>query len=101
METSETAGKGEPSGMEGGNPSRAPYQDSTDRAVPTLGFAAAFRQNFRKKAHAMPARFPLRLRHALAVAGLALLAASGPVSGADPKVLNIYNWSDYIADDTI
>ena len=49
----------------------------------------------------MPARLPLRLRRALALAGLALLAATGPASGADPKVLNIYNWSDYIADDTI
>src|ERR1700754_3005996 len=49
----------------------------------------------------MPARLPLRLRHVLALAGLALLAASGPASSADPKVLNIYNWSDYIADDTI
>ena len=49
----------------------------------------------------MPARLPIRLRHALALAGLALFAAAGPASGADPKVLNIYNWSDYIADDTI
>src|SRR6476659_3179135 len=50
----------------------------------------------------MPARRPsIRLRHALALAGLALLAATGPAAGADPKVLNIYNWSDYIADDTI
>src|SRR4026209_271254 len=49
----------------------------------------------------MPARLSIRLRRALALAGLALLAATGPASGADPKVLNIYNWSDYIADDTI
>ena len=27
--------------------------------------------------------------------------SSGPARAADPKVLNIYNWSDYIADDTI
>ena len=53
------------------------------------------------EAHAMPARLPIRLRQALALAGLALLAVTGPASGADPKVLNIYNWSDYIADDTI
>lgn len=32
-------------------------------------------------------------------AGAALLA--GAAHAADPKVLNIYNWSDYIADDTI
>ena len=49
----------------------------------------------------MPARFPIRLRRALALAGLVLLGASAPASAADPKVLNIYNWSDYIADDTI
>ena len=49
----------------------------------------------------MPARFPLRLRRALALTGLVLLGASAPASAADPKVLNIYNWSDYIADDTI
>ena len=30
-----------------------------------------------------------------------MLAASPLAHGADPKVLNIYNWSDYIADDTI
>jgi putrescine transport system substrate-binding protein len=39
-------------------------------------------------------------------ASLALLAAVGAAAapaalGADPKVLNIYNWSDYIAEDTI
>ncbi len=32
---------------------------------------------------------------------LACLAAFGSAIAADPKVLNIYNWSDYIADDTI
>ena len=32
---------------------------------------------------------------------LALCVFSGLVGAADPKVLNIYNWSDYIADDTI
>ncbi|MEO7338146.1 MAG: extracellular solute-binding protein [Caldimonas sp.] len=36
----------------------------------------------------------------LAIACAALTAATGAL-GADPKVLNIYNWSDYIADDTI
>jgi putrescine transport system substrate-binding protein len=39
----------------------------------------------------------------LRAAALALvaLAATAPAQAADPKVLNIYNWSDYIADDTI
>src|SRR5205085_4840739 len=40
------------------------------------------------------------LRRSVAVAGLAL-ACAVPALAADPKVLNIYNWSDYIADDTI
>ncbi len=31
----------------------------------------------------------------------ALCVFSGLAGAADPKVLNIYNWSDYIADDTI
>ena len=31
----------------------------------------------------------------------ALCVVSGLARAADPKVLNIYNWSDYIADDTI
>jgi putrescine transport system substrate-binding protein len=36
-------------------------------------------------------------------ASLALVAtwAAGPAQADEPKVLNIYNWSDYIADDTI
>ena len=37
----------------------------------------------------------------LAAAAAIVLAASPLAHGADPKVLNIYNWSDYIADDTI
>ena len=36
----------------------------------------------------------------LALAASAALAA-GVAHAADPKVLNIYNWSDYVADDTI
>src|SRR5438045_5353353 len=32
---------------------------------------------------------------------LALAAAAGAARAAEDKVLNIYNWSDYIADDTI
>ena len=31
----------------------------------------------------------------------ALTALSGPAAGAEEKVLNVYNWSDYIAEDTI
>jgi putrescine transport system substrate-binding protein len=48
-----------------------------------------------------------RLRPALAfaarVAATAALACAGAsvALAADPKVLNVYNWSDYIADDTI
>ncbi|MBA4176046.1 MAG: spermidine/putrescine ABC transporter substrate-binding protein PotF [Leptothrix sp. (in: Bacteria)] len=34
----------------------------------------------------------------LALAGTAMAAAA---QGAEPKVLNIYNWSDYIAEDTL
>ncbi len=47
---------------------------------------------------------PVRLlkSSALFLAALAGLALSAPAAlAADPKVLNIYNWSDYIADDTI
>ena len=36
----------------------------------------------------------------LAISAFAVLAG-GLAHAADPKVLNIYNWSDYIADDTI
>jgi putrescine transport system substrate-binding protein len=58
-------------------------------AFPTEGFAA------------MPLRRSLRLRPLASLAVLALLGVAGVTFGADPKVLNIYNWSDYIADDTI
>src|SRR5678815_5581191 len=34
------------------------------------------------------------------LAGMAL-AVTAPATAADSKVLNVYNWSDYIADDTI
>ena len=40
----------------------------------------------------------VRLFRLLAVA---LLCSAAAAQAADPKVLNIYNWSDYIADDTI
>jgi putrescine transport system substrate-binding protein len=39
------------------------------------------------------------LARALLVLGLA--AATAQAEAAEPRVLNIYNWSDYIADDTI
>ena len=32
---------------------------------------------------------------------IAILAATSSASADEPKVLNIYNWSDYIADDTV
>ena len=35
------------------------------------------------------------------LAATAMLAAVTTVFAAEPKVLNVYNWSDYIADDTI
>jgi putrescine transport system substrate-binding protein len=40
----------------------------------------------------------------LALSASAPLLAAGPVAaagGAEPKVLNVYNWSDYIAEDTL
>ncbi len=37
----------------------------------------------------------------LLLAGLSGLASLTSAPAAEPKVLNIYNWSDYIADDTI
>ena len=46
-----------------------------------------------------------RFRLALArrIGALAALACAGVSAAlaADPKVLNVYNWSDYIADDTL
>ncbi len=44
-----------------------------------------------------------RLRRIVTTLALTTSAALGfgPAHAADPKVLNIYNWSDYIADDTI
>ena len=45
---------------------------------------------------------PFARRAAAALAFLALLAlGTSAALAADPKVLNVYNWSDYIADDTI
>src|SRR5215475_14188336 len=42
---------------------------------------------------------PIRTYVTLALAALA--ASALPARAAEEKVLNIYNWSDYIADDTI
>ena len=36
----------------------------------------------------------------LSVAGL-LAGVAGPAAAQEEKILNIYNWSDYIGDDTI
>ena len=47
----------------------------------------------------MTTRTCLRLLATVAV--LAVATAAAAAAAADPKVLNVYNWSDYIADDTI
>src|SRR5271154_522557 len=84
--------------MAGLDSNRQPYQVSIQGAgakatirpaLSTEGFAA------------MPLCRSLRLRRLASLAVLALLGVAGATLGADPKVLNIYNWSDYIADDTI
>ena len=51
----------------------------------------------------MRSHFALRRFHALSLALVSLCSLAGLTSthAAEPKVLNIYNWSDYIADDTI
>ena len=49
-------------------------------------------------------RLPLRRTLTLACASLLLSLSAGgtaAAAGPEPKVLNIYNWSDYIAEDTI
>jgi putrescine transport system substrate-binding protein len=67
------------------------------RRGPTLRFAPGPLQEIL----AMSERLRFLPRRALAFVALALLGAAGPALAADPKVLNVYNWSDYIADDTI
>jgi putrescine transport system substrate-binding protein len=42
-----------------------------------------------------------RLITSLLAAGLLLAAAQAPAQTTEPKVLNVYNWSDYIAEDTL
>jgi putrescine transport system substrate-binding protein len=44
---------------------------------------------------------PSRIRRTVLALGLAALAPLALAQKAEPKVLNIYNWSDYIAEDTI
>jgi len=44
---------------------------------------------------------PIRTAALVTLAAAALAAAALPARAAEEKVLNIYNWSDYIADDTI
>ncbi|MBV9889923.1 MAG: spermidine/putrescine ABC transporter substrate-binding protein PotF, partial [Rhizobacter sp.] len=50
----------------------------------------------------MTNRFRPALAFAARVAATAALACGGVAAAyaADPKVLNVYNWSDYIAEDT-
>ena len=43
----------------------------------------------------------MRVRARSLLAGLLAVAVSGPALAEEEKVLNIYNWSDYIAEDTI
>ena len=49
----------------------------------------------------MTTRPALRSLRRLALLLCAMLASASATLAAGPKVLNIYNWSDYIADDTI
>ena len=48
----------------------------------------------------MPIRPPRLLAVAASLAAV-LLAPATRAAAPEPKVLNIYNWSDYIADDTL
>ena len=51
----------------------------------------------------MSTRLPrlLAIAGSLAAAVLSLIASPARAAGPEPKVLNVYNWSDYIADDTL
>ncbi|MBW8759141.1 MAG: spermidine/putrescine ABC transporter substrate-binding protein PotF, partial [Burkholderiales bacterium] len=48
----------------------------------------------------MSSRLPRLLAVAASLAAV-LLATAARAAAPEPKVLNIYNWSDYIADDTL
>jgi putrescine transport system substrate-binding protein len=52
-------------------------------------------------AHRIAIRLTLALGAALASAAAVRAADAPPMAADEPKVLNVYNWSDYIADDTI
>lgn len=43
----------------------------------------------------------MRVRNVLAAAAAVLMLAAGPAKAEEEKVLNVYNWSDYIAPDTL
>jgi len=43
----------------------------------------------------------MRIRWILSLAALVAAIASAPLARAEDKVLNVYNWSDYIAKDTL
>ncbi|MBY0430822.1 MAG: spermidine/putrescine ABC transporter substrate-binding protein PotF, partial [Rhodospirillales bacterium] len=43
----------------------------------------------------------MNTRFLLGASALALLVAVLPAQAEEEKVLNVYNWSDYIADDTL
>src|SRR5678816_2465354 len=49
----------------------------------------------------MTYRFRPATAFAARVAATAVLACATAALAADPKVLNVYNWSDYIAEDTL
>ena len=74
------------------------FDETRQRA--TLGFAPPLSPE--ESPAACPLAFPFRLRSCARARRCSFCSAPpGPLRGADPKVLNIYNWSDYIADDTI
>jgi putrescine transport system substrate-binding protein len=85
-----------------------------ERLGPALSQAAAAAAaycalSFRRKSRAMSITSAVRLAIRLAATlGAALTCLPGahaadtpPMAASEPKLLNIYNWSDYIADDTI
>jgi putrescine transport system substrate-binding protein len=74
---------------------RGPVADGS--RSPTLRFSLPSH----RRIDAMPHCLSSRLRRLASWAAFALLGAGGMGHAADPKLLNIYNWSDYIADDTI
>src|SRR5215472_18269682 len=51
--------------------------------------------------HSLPVRPARMLARLLVPSLLALLALAVPAAAEEGETLNIYNWSDYIADDTV